>query len=229
MRFPILIDAYRQRGKDADRMLSVELPPDLSVVVQPTRFELAINLKAAKPVGVEVPPSSIARADEVFELDRLICCGTLFGPCAMSDLSPECAPKRTFANVSEFMSSRPRSDWFESDHDLIRLKDRLRGGQESDPRHGCGREFDVRTRRGSRADLGRSCGRRAASRAAGQTTLTPGTYREQGGLRSRVSVARCQLARPAMISSACAPPIGRSTGNFRKSASPATALSSSPR
>jgi putative tryptophan/tyrosine transport system substrate-binding protein len=71
MRFPILIDAYRQIGKYADRILSVELPPDL-LVVQPTRFEFAINLKAAKPVGLEVPPSSIARADEVFELDRLL-------------------------------------------------------------------------------------------------------------------------------------------------------------
>ena len=61
MRFPILIDAYRKMGKYADRILSVELPPDLPVV-QPTRFELAINLKAAKPVGLEVPPSSIASA-----------------------------------------------------------------------------------------------------------------------------------------------------------------------
>jgi putative tryptophan/tyrosine transport system substrate-binding protein len=72
MRFPILIDAYGQIGKYADRILSVELPPDLPVV-RPTRFELAISLKAAKPVGLEVPPSSIARADEVFELDRLVC------------------------------------------------------------------------------------------------------------------------------------------------------------
>src|SRR6266436_7734237 len=72
MRFPILIDAYRQMRKYADRILSVELPPDLPVV-QPTRFELTINLTAAKPGGLEVPPSSIARADEVFELDRLIC------------------------------------------------------------------------------------------------------------------------------------------------------------
>jgi hypothetical protein len=33
----------------------------------------------------------------------------VFGPCAMSDLSPECAPKRPFANASEFMGSRPSS------------------------------------------------------------------------------------------------------------------------
>src|SRR6266404_6114687 len=39
-------------------------------------------------------------------------CRALFGPCAMSDLSPECAPKRTFAKLSEFLGSRPGSKSF---------------------------------------------------------------------------------------------------------------------